>query len=298
MVPIIIVVKLLKELGLVNYLALPLEPVMELMGLPAQTGLVWATSMIVNIYSGLVVYAALLPDMQPVTVAQVTILATVVLIAHNLPVELRIAQRCGLNLKAQALLRVLGAFAAGILLHLLLDGFGLLQGQSVMLFTPEDSDPTLPAWCLGQLRTLAGIYVIIFALITLVRLLQFLRITDLLNRLLRPLLHLMGIGSQAATITVLGLTLGLAYGGGLIIHEVRKGTVPHKDVFASMSLMGLTHSLIEDTLLMSLIGAHTLGTIWFRLAFSLLVMIVLTRIYARWCSSPRDASQLQHPSSI
>lgn len=279
MVPVILVVKLLKELGLVHYLAMPLEPVMELMGLPAQTGLVWATSMLTNLYSGIVVYAALLPEMSPVSVAQVTVLATVLLIAHNLLVELRIAQGCGLSLRGQAALRIGAALLAGALMNLLFSGLGILQEPSAMLFTPAQEEQTLARWGLTQLTNFAAIYCIVLVIMGMMRVLQHFRITDLINLLLRPILKLMNIGPQAATITVIGLTLGIAYGGGLIIHEVKQGHVPHKDVFASMSLMGLSHALIEDTLLMALIGANTLGTLWFRLVFSLIAVAVLARLY-------------------
>lgn len=281
MVPVMVVVKLLQELELIGYLALPLGPVMELLGLPAQTGLVWATALVMNIYSAIVVYAALLPDMQVLSVAQITVLSVVILIAHNLPVELRIAQRCGLSLMVQLLIRVLGALVCGLLLHWLFTASGLLQDPAVMRFVPEQSDPALSAWALAQLRTLAAIYCIVLVLMGFMRALQQLRILELMNKLLRPALKLMGIGKQAASITVVGLTLGIAYGGGLIIHEVRSGAVPHKDVFGSMSLMGLAHALIEDTLLMSLLGAHSVGTFWFRLLFSLLAVALITRLHTR-----------------
>lgn len=300
MVPVILVVKVLKELGLISYLALPLEPIMEIMGLPAQTGLVWATSLLTNIYSGIVVYAALLPDISPMSVAQVTGLATVILIAHNMPLELRIAQGCGLSFKAQAAIRIGSALLAGVLLNLIFSKFGLLQEQSTLLFTPSPEEKSLLVWGFHQLRNLAGIYCIVLVLMGVMRVLQHLRITDLINFLLRPILRLMHIGPQAATITVIGLTLGIAYGGGLIIHEVRQGHVPHKDVFASMTLMGLSHALIEDTLLMTLIGANTLGTMWFRLLFSLVAVAMLTRIYmyrqARQ-EAKRSAKNLEQPGA-
>lgn len=296
MVPVIIVVKLLKELGVISWLALPLEPFMEFMGLPAQTGLVWATALVMNLYSAIAVYAALLPDMQPLSAAQITVLATVMLIAHNLPVELRIAQRCGLSLWTQAALRVGGALACGFLLHLFLTSFGLLQHESAMLFTPDNDQQGLLPWIMGQARNLAAIYVIILALMAMVRLLQHFRVTDLLGYLLKPLLRLMGIGQEAATITVLGLVLGIAYGGGLIIHEVRSGKVPRKDVFASMSLMGLSHALIEDTLLMALVGAHALGTLWFRALFSLLVVALLSRLYLKRKPTPAPGNAELQPS--
>ncbi|NMC48238.1 MAG: hypothetical protein GYA47_02220, partial [Desulfovibrio sp.] len=43
MIPVIIGVKILKELDLISLLAVPLSPLMELTGLPADMGLVWAT---------------------------------------------------------------------------------------------------------------------------------------------------------------------------------------------------------------------------------------------------------------
>ena len=88
----------------------------------------------------------------------------------------------------------------------------------------------------------------------------------------------MGIGGSAATITVIGLVMGLAYGGGLILHDVQKGKVGPRDVFSAISLMSLSHALIEDTLLMYLIGATLWGTFVGRLVFSLIVVAVLSRL--------------------
>jgi hypothetical protein len=74
------------------------------------------------------------------------------------------------------------------------------------------------------------------------------------------------------------MVMGLTYGGGLIIQESKSGAVRAKDVFASLTLMGLTHSLIEDTLLLSLLGAHLSGILWARLLFSLVVVAGLVRL--------------------
>ncbi len=281
MIPVIVVIKVLKEFDLIQYLAVPLAPIMELVGLPAKMGLVWATALCLNIYSGIVVYAAVMPDIPALSVAQVTVLSLMLLIAHNLPLELRIAQRCGVSLLGQAALRILGALTAGLLLHWIFDGFDLFAEPSTMLFAPSQSEGGYLRWALGELRTIAVIYLIVLVLMGVMRVLQHLRITDLLNWLLRPWLRFMGIGDSAASITVVGLTLGIAYGGGLIIHEARSGNISRHDLFASLSLMGLSHALIEDTLLMSLLGAHSFGTLWFRLAFSLLVVAVLARWHVR-----------------
>ncbi len=111
------------------------------------------------------------------------------------------------------------------------------------------------------------IFCIVLALISLMRLLTWMRITDLLVRMLQPLLRFLGIGREAAPLAIVGMTMGLTYGGGLIIHESRSGRVRPKDVFASLTLMGLTHSVIEDTLLMVMLGGHLSGILFARMIF-------------------------------
>ena len=121
---------------------------------------------------------------------------------------------------------------------------------------------------------------VIAALVGTMRALDALGVTRLFEAALMPFLRLMGIGGGAATITVIGLVMGLAYGGGLILHDVQKGKVAQSDVFSAISLMSLSHALIEDTLLMYLIGATMWGTFVGRLAFSLIVVAALSRATA------------------
>ncbi len=91
----------------------------------------------------------------------------------------------------------------------------------------------------------------------------------------------MGIGTKASAITVVGLTMGLTYGGGLIIHEARLGHIHERDVFYSLTLMGLCHGLIEDTLLMVMIGGHLSGLLWARLGFAFVAVSLIVRATAR-----------------
>jgi hypothetical protein len=279
MVPIIIIVKVLKELDLIRYAALPLAPFMKLVGLPGDMGLVWATALVNNLYSAIVVYAALARDAAPLTAAQVTVLATMMLVAHNMPLELSIARRCGVSFWAQTAVRMGGALLSGACLSVLFTSLNVLQEPAVLLWTARPETGGLLDWALGQARNLGWIYCIIFSLMTLMRLLNLLRITDLFTFLLKPVLRLMGIGPKAATITIIGLTMGIAYGGGLMIHEARSGVMTARDLFSAISLMGLTHALVEDTLLMLLMGAHLAGIFWWRLVFSLLAVALLGRLY-------------------
>jgi hypothetical protein len=63
-----------------------------------------------------------------------------------------------------------------------------------------------------------------------------------------------------------------------MIQEARSGKMGGRDVFFSIALMGLCHSLIEDSLLMMALGAHLSGTLWARLLFALVVVFLLVKL--------------------
>jgi len=276
-IPISIVTRLLQELGLVDQLGILLAPVMELVGLPGQMGLVWATAMITHLYGGMVVFASLAPGLD-LSVAQVTVLTTMMLVAHGLPVELRIAQKAGARFRTMLLLRIGSALLLGWMLHQIYRFSGTLQQANQALWNPPAVDPTWSAWIVAELRNMGSIFLIILSLLALLLMLKKIGITDLMTRLLEPVLALLGMGRQAAPITIIGMTLGLSYGGGLILQEARTGNLSRRDIFSSLALMGLCHGLVEDTLLMVLLGGHLSGLLWARLIFSLLAIALIGKL--------------------
>jgi len=284
MIPVLVVVRILQTLGWIEPLAVPFKPLMGLVGLPPEMGIVWVTAMVNNLYGAIVVFISLIGEV-PVTTAQATILATMMLIAHTLPVELRIAQKSGPRLLFQGISRVGAALVLGGILHLVYTASGRLQGPAAVIFTADQQNP--PAlgswleWAGAQAWNLLTIFMIILGLFLFMRLLKTLKVIALINRVLGPLLSLMGIGPRASAITVVGLTTGLTYGGGLIIHEARSGQVEKRDVFFSLTFMGLCHSLIEDTMLMIMIGAHLSGILWGRLIFAFLAVALVVKVAER-----------------
>jgi len=277
-VPIIIVIRVLDQIGVVRYLGVGLAPVMKLAGLPGETGLVWATAMVTNLYGGA---AAMVSLDVPITVAQATVLTTMMLIAHGLPVELRIAQKAGTRFRVMALIRIGGAFLAGVILGRIYAAGPWLQGPNKAVFSSAGRDDSWLGWLRGQGVFMLKVLVIIFALMALLRILKAIGVMDLLTRLLEPGLRLLGMSRDAAPVTVIGMTMGITYGGGLIIQEARSGILSRRDVFFSMALMGLSHSLVEDTILMMLLGGHLSGILGGRVVFSLLAIFLLVRLLAR-----------------
>jgi hypothetical protein len=279
-IPISIATKLMNDWGAIRYIGLVLGPVMECVGLPGSMGLVWATAMITNLYAAIIVFSSL-ASVEHLTVAQVTIIATMMLLAHALPIELRIAQKAGPRIRFMFLLRIFGALLIGLLLNQIYLRSGFLQTEYIAVWNPGINDPSWKTWAVDQIRTILSVYGIILSLLFVVRLLTWLRITDLLTRILEPMLRMMGMSKDAAPITIIGMTMGMGYGGGLIIREAQSGTLSKKDIFFSLSFMGLMHSMIEDTLLMLLLGGHISGVLIFRFLFAMLVIFVMVRLMRR-----------------
>jgi hypothetical protein len=279
-IPVVIVVKILEELGAVRAMAAALGPVMELVGLPGSMGLVWATAMLTNLYAGMMAFVSLAPSLH-LTVAQVTVLTSMMLVAHNLPVELRVAQKAGTRLVAMAVIRLGGALALGGLLNLAYHWTGTLQQEAVLIWQAPPADAALSAWALGQVKNLVRIFAVVLALMCLLRVLRWIKVIDLIERLLAPVLRVLGMTPAATDITVVGMVLGLAYGGGLIIRHATSGQVSRRDVFFSLALMGLCHSLIEDTTVMALLGGNLSGILLARIVFALVCTFALVRLCDR-----------------
>ncbi len=285
MIPAILVIKLLEELGGIELLSLMLAPVMAWVGLPESMGIVWATTLLTNIYTGMLVFFTHSAEAN-LTVAQVTVLSGMMLVAHGLPIEARIAQKAGIRLAVTLTLRIGGALIYGWLLNRIYTSGNWLQQTNHLLWQPEiTSAKSLSLWGIEQLQGLLAVFVIICVLLTGLKLLKLVGIERLIGWLLSPLLRILKIGKEATTITLIGITLGLSFGGGLLIKEARAGHVSKQDIFSSMAFLALSHSIIEDTLLVMLLGAHISGALWLRIAFAFIVISIL----ARWAINRTDA---------
>lgn len=276
MIPIITIVKIIEELGGIKYIAMILEPLMESVGLPASMGLVWATTMITNIYGGMIIF---ITTPETLSVAQVTILGSMMLLAHALPVEVRIAQKAGVRVLFTLLLRIGGALLLGFLLHKIYSSGDYLSQTNNALWKPQIvTDDSLLAWIISQIKTLWQVFLVISVLVVFLKLLKLSGIEKLLMLILKPLLRILGLSEKTTSISIIGITLGLTYGGGLLINEAQKGEISKADVFGSLSLLALCHSLIEDTLIIMLLGADLSGILYFRLVFSLVLIALIIRL--------------------
>lgn len=214
---------------------------------------------------------------QLLSVEQVTVLGSLMLIAHSLPVEGAVARRAGAPWWVTITLRVGGAMALAGILHFIYSGFMLFPEPARFLWRPEVGQATLSAWSLSQIKALGMIFIVILALMVLMQLLRFLGLERLIHIGLAPLLRVLGISQSAANVTVIGVALGLSYGAGLLIRDLDAGVMSQRDSFLALCFIGLAHSMIKDTLLIMALGADLSGILWARLVFSIAVIALLAR---------------------
>ncbi len=273
MIPIIVVVKVIEMLGGIGAVGRLLGPMMEWLGLPASMGLVWATTMITNVYGGMIMFITVAPN-ESLTVAEVTIISTMMMLAHSLPVETSIARKAGMPAWFSLLIRIGSSVLIAFVLSRIYQHFSWLQSPSTLNWIPEARDNSLLAWLLNQLKLLVGIAIIIWVLVIVLDILRRSGVERVFIVLLSPILHLLGLGSRVASMSVVGMTLGLTYGGGLLIDEARKGDLRPREVFGALALLSLCHGLIEDTLLVLMLGADISGVLYARLIYSGLFMAI------------------------
>lgn len=275
-IPAMIVVRVATDLGLVAVFSRWLSPVMAAIGLPGQSALVWATALLTNLFAGVAVFLQIAsPDLW--TTAQVSVLGLMMLFAHAMPIEAAVARMTGLPLWYSCVLRIGTAIFAGYLSTVVLQGFDVLQGPADFGFSGQETahDSSLATWALAQGKTLLFIYIIILAMTVVLDLIQATGLDRVIAKLLAPFFRLLGCRTTASDMTIVGLTLGLSYGAGMMVEEARSARVDAYDRTSVLSFLSLSHSLIEDTLVVGLMGGALSVLLGVRLLFTFAIVAIL-----------------------
>jgi hypothetical protein len=281
LIPFIFIIKILEEIGVIKIISNFFEPVVQLMGLPAELGIVWVTAIIINVYAGIVVFVNVVPTLD-LTVAQITVLTLIILIAHNILVESSVSRAAGVSFFYAAFLRIGMAFIAGLILSRIYSNFGFLQEKFSLVLEQQAVHADYYSWIKGQIKNLIYIFVIICILVFSLNFLKAIGVEKLIRKLLERPLKIMGISPGAINIIIVGLTIGIQFGGGLLIKEAKSGAINKQSILLSLSLLNLVHAVIEDTILMTILGGHISGILFFRVIFSLIVVLGILFLYKKF----------------
>lgn len=277
MVPVSVIIKILQELDLIRYIGEALSFLMYPLNLPGEMGLVWASAMLSNIYGGVLTFVSLPLD-PPLNVAQMTTLASLVLFAHTFLIEIPICVKAGCRFLPIFLIRFAGAYIFAFIVAQSCLAGSWCQTPTDAFTLPVAQDEGLWTWIAGELKKYAVISLVVLALVVLLEIMDRLGITRMLEGIMSPLVKLIGISPKVMPITLIGMTLGLAYGGGLIVAQSKEKPLESRDIFLSLAFLSLFHSIIEDHLLMIALGAHWFWIFILRLVFTLGLMMLIKHL--------------------
>lgn len=270
MIPISVITKLLVMFGLIKYLGIGLSPIMMLVGLPGLLGIVWAVTLMTNLWSGALMFLSI-SSLLHLTTGDITILGTLMLLAHGLPLELKMVSKCGISGIFSGVLRISSALLLAHLMHITFQYFHILNEPAKILLneTVENN------WFLEQIKSYAIVFIMISSLVLFLDILKHYRLIQHLGKILAPYLGIMGLSREAASVTLVGTLLGLIYGGALLLREVESGEVSFNDKVISITSLNLFHSLIEDTIIIVLMGGAVLWLIIPRFILTIIVMRII-----------------------
>tara|TARA_B100001094_G_scaffold332850_2_gene406864 strand:- start:5843 stop:6751 length:909 start_codon:yes stop_codon:yes gene_type:complete len=275
MIPIAVCVKLATEMGVVDWLGNMLAPLMGYLGLPGIMGMVWAVTAVTNLWSGAMLFVSLATTVD-ITAAQATIVGIMMLMAHSLPLELAVVRKCGIKPLFALSLRVLSALILGYVFHWIFDYGSLLQEPvHIALRLTEPTDTSWQSWMLGQIESYILMWPFLFMLVLLLDYIKTHQAMPQVTQWLTPYLDIMGISARCAPITFLGMTLGLVYGGAMLIQAIEDSELDEDEAHRAVLSMNLLHAVIEDTCIIWLIGGSFFWIFILRLVFTLLVMRLL-----------------------
>ena len=272
--PVVIVIRALELIGAIPFLAKFLEPLTSFIGIDGSLGLVWMAAILVNIYAGLAAFASL-QAIFDYSVAETTILGLIILIAHSLPIEVAIAKKSRISWIFNLSFRFINAIVAGKILNLIFTKYELFNEPNQSVLQVPNELVSNFEWATLQVQNFFIIFLIIFFIISTINILKAVGVWSLIINIMKIPLSYLGMSEKVANIILIGLTLGISFGGGFLIEESKKNNISKKDILLSLSFLSLCHSIIEDTILILLLGSHISGILFFRFIYTVIIILLM-----------------------
>ncbi|MFC0878750.1 hypothetical protein ACE01N_19300 [Saccharicrinis sp. FJH2] len=249
MIPISFAITVLQFYDIIDKLAVPFTPLFKHLGLSGETVIVYFTGVLVNCYSAIAIMITM-----PLTLKEITILAAILLIAHNMPIESMIQKKAGANALLITIIRLGMSIFLGYILNLIIPESGEILHRN---FSPEATlslSGTLLLWLSTNSILILKILVIINVLTVLNRILDHYGIIRTISGLFKPLMALFGISSETTVVWLAANLFGLVYGSGIILSQDKEKLSPY-DLNKLHISIGISHSLVQETLIFVVIGA-------------------------------------------
>jgi len=250
MIPVSLGVTILQFLGVIAWISGFINPVFELLGVSGEGAFVFITSIFLNIYSAIAVIATFSLNMR-----EITILALMCLISHNLIIETIVQKKTGSSAIKMVLVRLLSSIFAAVLLNWILPAdLSTVIYQNTAIHHSSTFLQVLTNWGISTFFLAIKVIVFVTSLMILQKVLEEFGILSLMSKGFAPLLKIMGLPAKTSFLWIVANVVGLAYGSAIMIEEFNKGKITNKEADTLNHHVAVSHSMLEDTLLFAAIG--------------------------------------------
>jgi hypothetical protein len=274
LIPVSLFTALLAWTGWLGRLDFLLQPMMSIISLPAMATLPLLIGMLTGIYGGIAAMSVL-----PFSHDQMTLMAIFLLIAHNLIQEGIIQAKSGIHPFKATAFRLA---AATITVITVAPFFNVTMTASEKtgssLETTRPLIEALQEWGLTTLSLSVKIFVIIMCILTLLEILKTLDLISPMVRVLRPFLKIMGLDQKVGFLWLTAVIFGVAYGGAVIVEEVKAGHLTKEELEELHLSIGINHALVEDPSLFLSLG---ISPFWLWVP-RVIVAILAEKVLALW----------------
>lgn len=290
--PITLIVTILQYTPVLPWIIDQIRPLMGLLGLSGEAAVPLVLGNALNLYAGIAAIVSF-----DFTVKEVFILAVMLSFSHNLFIESTVASKVGVSWWLISGIRISLALAAATVINLLWQG-GAEAAQYGLI---SSSDVVLNGWTeitLNGLQTaLMAIVQLALIVIPLMVVMQFFREKGWLTFIsekLGPFTKMLGMEKNTSMTLVAGLTIGLAYGAGLMIQAVKEDGVSRRDMYLALIFLVSCHAVVEDTVIFIPLGIPVWPLLVIRLLTAILLTMTVAFIWRRVENHKRKETTHEH----
>jgi hypothetical protein len=278
--PVTLFITILSHTPVMGWLIKFLSPAMKWIGLPGEAAIPLVLGNLLNLYAGI---GGIL-TLDTLTVKHVFILAVMLSFSHNLLIESSVAASVGVKIWVIVTVRIGLAVISAFMISLLWHGgsetakYGLMPKQEQL---PDGWGEIIFS---GVEKALTGIGQIALIVIPLMIIMQFLKDKGWLNTFsnwMAPAMKLLGMKPNTSMTMAAGLTIGLAFGAGVMIQAAKEDNVSKKDLYLAFIFLASCHAVVEDTLIFVPLGIPALPLLIIRLFTAILLTVIVAAVWTR-----------------
>ncbi|KGX86200.1 nucleoside recognition domain-containing protein [Pontibacillus litoralis] len=292
--PITFIVTILQATPVLGWVTNIVEPMMKWLGLSGEAAIPLVLGNFLNLYAGIAAIVSF-----DFTVKEVFIMAIMLSFSHNLLIESTVAAKVGVKWWFVVGIRICLAFFSALLINFFWQG-GSEMAQYGMIAQTDIPEGWLMISLNGLQTALIAIVQLACIVIPLMIVMQWLKENNWIARFshwFAPFTRFLGVDRNASTTLIAGLTIGLAYGAGLMIQAVEEDGVSKKDMYLSLLFLVSCHAVVEDTLIFIPLGIPVWPLLVIRLATAILLTAVVGFIWNRINMNKRKDNVYDHSHS-